>query len=230
MALPQLNDTPRYDVRIPSSGRRIRFRPYLVKEEKVLMVASSTEDVNQIMKTIIDTIIACTNGEVSEDELTTFDVEYLFLQLRSKSVGEKVDLNLPCDECEERTSVNVSLDDIECSGGNENKIIKLNDDIRVEMKYPSYSGIDYAADEDELGFAVLQQCLKTVITQDDRIDVSEEPPEVVRGFLESMTNEQFSKLTSFIEDMPQVKKDIEFTCEHCGASNSVEMRGMRSFF
>jgi hypothetical protein len=230
MALPQLNDTPRYDMTIPSSGKTIRYRPYLVREEKTLLVASQSEDINQIMKTIVDTIVTCTNGEVKANELTTFDIEYMFLQIRSKSVGETAELGLICQECSHTNKVDVKIDDVTCEGAKPQKPIALTDTIKLEMKYPSYNSISYTDDETELGFQIMQQCIKAVITPDERFDLADETPENVRAFLESMTGEQFSKITDFVETLPQLRKDVNFTCSKCGHNNEIQLKGMRDFF
>lgn len=230
MALPQLNDTPRYDMTIPSSGKTIRYRPYLVREEKTLLLASQSEDINQIMKTIVDTIVTCTNGEVKANELTTFDIEYMFLQIRSKSVGETAELGLYCQECRHTNKVDVKIDDVVCEGAKPQKPIQLTDTVKIEMKYPSYNSIDYNGDETELGFQIMQQCIKTVITPDERIDLADETPENIRGFLESMTGEQFAKITDFMETLPQLRKDVNFTCSKCGHDNEIQLKGMRDFF
>jgi hypothetical protein len=109
-------------------------------------------------------------------------------------------------------------------------IIKIDDNISVEMKYPSYSQIDITENETEMGFEVLASCLATVYTQDQRIDVSEEPKESVRKFLESMTRSQFEKVRDYFVDMPQVKAEVEFTCRKCDELNKFDIRGIQSFF
>lgn len=230
MALPVLNDTPKYELTIPSTGKKVKFRPYLVKEEKVLMMASESGDIKQIMNAIVDTINACLETPMGRDELTTFDLEYLFLQIRSKSVGETVTISIKCDECESENENTINLEDIKCQGGTTENIIKINDEVALEMKYPSYSSIEFIEDETELGFQVLMNSIRAVLTQEGRIELSEEPKESVRNFLESMTQEQFNIVTSYVGNVPQVAHDVEFDCESCGHHNEVKITGMQSFF
>lgn len=230
MALPLLNESPRYEVVIPSTGKKIKFRPYLVKEEKVLMLAAETKDSKQMMNAIIDTVSACVTDKIDVHSLTTFDLEYLFIKLRAKSVGEKSTIQINCESCKSVNEYQIDLDSITCKMNKIDNIIKLDDNISVEMKYPSYSQIDITENETEMGFEVLASCLATVYTQDQRIDVSEEPKESVRRFLESMTRAQFEKVRDYFVDMPQVKAEVEFTCRNCDELNKFDIRGIQSFF
>ena len=230
MALPVLNDTPQYTMTIPSSGRNIKFRPYLVKEEKILLIAAQSQDVKSMMNTIVDTIMSCTNNEINRNELTTFDVEYMFLKIRSKSVGENAEVGVKCNLCESSNKVHIDLEAIECESIEVDNIVRITEDISIEMKWPSYSAIDYVDDETELGFRILSQCMKTVITPNGRMELEDETNESIRTFLESMTKEQFESVSSHIEHMPQVTTDIDFICDKCGEPNNIEVKGMQAFF
>lgn len=230
MALPKLNESPQYDLIIPSSGKKVKFRPYLVKEEKVLLMAAESGDVNQVMNSVIDTVCACIDKPIDRNELTTFDLEYMFVKIRAKSVGENVDLNLKCEHCEKTNTHAVNLDQIECKGETKNGLIKLTDTISVEMKYPGYSSLDLTGDETQLGFEVISNCIQAVLTEEERIEIADEPKESVMEFLESMSKDQFDRISSFLEDMPQVKAVVEFDCEECGEHNKVTIQGMQSFF
>ena len=231
--LPTLNESPRYSLTVPSTGKKIRYRPYLVKEEKVLLMASETKDANQIQDAIIDTIRACTDNKLNVRELTSFDIEYLFVKLRAKSVGESITLYLPCqkEECKQRNEVIMNLDEVQCPvDKKKNMVVELSDTISIEMKYPGYDIVAPTDSKEEHAFHIIAQCIKYVITNDERIDVSDEPEEEVRRFLESMTREQFDKVTSFIRDIPQVEYTIEYDCTTCGEHNEVEVKGMQNFF
>jgi len=230
MALPVLNDTPQYTMTIPSTGKTIKFRPYLVKEEKVLLIAAQSQDVKQMMDTVVDTIMSCTDNVVHRTDLTTFDVEYMFLKIRSKSVGENAELGMKCSSCETTNKVQVDIESIECNSKEVDKIVRITDDISIEMKWPSYSSIEYTDDETELGFRILAQCMKTVITPNSRMDLEDETDESIRTFLESMTKDQFEAVSSYIEHMPQVSKEIQFICDECGEYNNIEVKGMQAFF
>jgi len=229
MALPKLNDTPKYTLIVPSTGKELRYRPYLVREEKVLLIASSSEDPRQIMNAVYDTIAACVE-DVDVNTLTTFDLEYIFIQLRSKSTGETSDITIQCPECNHKNTVTVQLDEIVCTEANAETMIELSETIRVEMKYPSYRDIPTDTSSDELGFNLIASSIKTVFSGDERIDVEDEPFESVVAFLESMTQDQFAKVTAFFENSPTVKYDLPLVCQGCGAQNTIEIKGMQSFF
>lgn len=230
MALPKLNESPQYEMIVPSTGKKVKFRPYLVREEKILLMASESGDINQIMNAVINTVTACIGEDISRDSLTTFDLEYLFIKIRSKSVGEKVTITLNCSECGEPHQSDINLEEVKCSKAKKTSIISIDDKISIEMKYPSYGSIDLNVTEDELGFAILANSIEAVLTEEERIDISEESDESVRNFLESMTKQQFEKLAAFLEDMPQVKHNVIFDCVSCTHHNNIEIKGMQSFF
>lgn len=231
MALPVLNDKPQYTMTIPSTGKKVKFRPYLVKEEKILLIAAQAQDVKTMMETIVDTILCCTDNKVKKENLTTFDVEYMFLKIRSKSVGEIAEIGVKCTSCDTTNKVSINLEEVEAGEPEAtSNIVQITDDISVEMKWPSYTGIDYVDDETELGFRILSQCMKTVITPDNRMDLEDETPESIRTFLESMTKDQFEAVSNYIEYMPQVTTDIHFVCDKCHEHNTMTVKGMQSFF
>lgn len=230
MALPVLNDTPRYSMKVPSTGKTIKYRPYLVKEEKVLLMANESKDPNQMMDAIGDTIEACTSNKLKANELSTFDLEYIFIKIRAKSVGEEVKLNLPCESCEERTETSINLDHVVCPVEKPQTIIEIDDTISVELKWPSYADIVSSENVSDTAINLLISCISAVISDDERIDIQDEPKEQVVNFLESMTSKQFQKLSEFVSNIPSVKHDIIFDCEHCGHNNTIEVKGMQSFF
>lgn len=231
MALPLLNETPLYTMTVPSTGKKIKYRPYLVKEEKVLLMANESQDKEQILNAIIDTITACTDGKVKTDDLTTFDMEYIFIKLRAKSVGETVTLYLPCDSCKQRNEVMFNLDDVQCPVDKDaSNMIQINKDIYVEMRYPNYRQIETSEDQGEIAFNIIASCLKAVITEDERIDLDDETPSEIKRFLDSMTTEQFRKVSEFVKKMPRVEYTIEFDCSACSHHNEIEIKGMQNFF
>ena len=230
MALPLLNETPKYEMTIPSTGQTVKFRPYLVKEEKILLMAAETEDINQIMNVVIDTVSACVAEPLDKSALTTFDLEYMFIKIRSKSVGENVELNLECDQCKKANKTFVNLEDIHCKADTEKTVIKLSDQVSVEMKYPSYGQLDLNGNETELGFEIIANCIDAVLTEEERIAISDEPKESVKAFIDSMSKDQFDLLGAFVEKLPQVKADVEYVCTECSHKNNVLIAGMQSFF
>ena len=138
MALPKLNDAPKYEIAVPSTGQKVRYRPYLVKEEKVLMLAMESQDQRSALNAIVDTIESCVQDDLNTKDLTTFDVEYLFTQIRSKSVGETAKIGVTCTHCDQQNEIEIKLDDIKV--GNPDGLetnIELTDNITLLMRWPS---------------------------------------------------------------------------------------------
>lgn len=235
MALPQLNSTPSYRITIPSLGKKTTFRPFLVKEQKALLIAYETQDKTDIVRAITRTIHACIEEPI-EETLTTFDVDYLFTQIRAKSVGEVVDLSIKCEECNMANDVSIELDDVKMSQEVQDNIIQLTDDISLKMRYPSYD--DFIQNEKLLStesmtesmMELITVCLDSVLTEEERFSIKDEPREEVINFIDSMTSEQFEMVTDFVQNMPSVSKEVEFTCVSCKHENNRTLRGMDDFF
>ena len=234
MALPELN-TARYTMVLPSTGETIEYRPYLVKEEKILMMAMESEDQQAVMKAIIDVIKACLLTELDVNVLPMFDIETLFLALRSKSVGESVDLKVKCtiDDCQEISDVNVNFDDIEHPVvGEEQTKIMLTDDVGVVMRYPSVDSVATMANADENADNALKmiiKCIDSIFDADDVYPVENETDKSLLKFIESLNSVQFYKLSDFFNQMPSLSTTIDWTCS-CGKKQSKELRGLASFF
>lgn len=232
MSLPSLNDKPEYTLTVPSNGKKVNYRPYLVKEEKVLLMAAESKDENEIIRAIENTVGACVDDSIDVSQLCTFDLEYIFLQLRSKSTGENSEILIKCQSCDEKNEVIVPLGEVECTGSTrESNIIELTKEISLEMRYPSYRDMNLSSNnEDKFGFEVILRCIEAVLTEEERIVIGEEKTEDVEKFVESMTQEQFKKIIDFIQGMPSLTYDLNFICQSCGAANEREIRGIQSFF
>ena len=235
MALPKLNDKPKYEVVIPSSQHRVKFRPYLVKEEKVLMMAMESQDQRQMLNAVVDTIEACVDEPIKRSKLTVFDVEYLFTQIRAKSVGESAKVGLKCKDCEHVNEISVKLDDIKVEIKKVNNKLDLGNNIILNMQWPMYENviniesIGSEATTTEQTFDMIIQCIDSVQTEDELIKISEEPKEEVISFIESLNTNQFMKIREFVESAPKMKHDINYKCESCKADNTVELEGMNDF-
>jgi DNA-directed RNA polymerase subunit M/transcription elongation factor TFIIS len=232
MALPKINSSPRYDLVIPSTGQRIRYRPYLVKEEKVLMIAFESGDQKQAMQAIADTLEACIEDNIRVRNLTTFDVEYMFSQIRSKSVGEVASIIIKCSECESQNEYSLDVSTIKVDVPELNKEISLTDDIVVALKFPEYqSMINSKFDGTRLsdGFSMIGACIDCILTEDEKFDASDVSQEELDEFLESLTTEQFSKITEFLGKVPTIEHKAEFSCGSCGHDNEVTLRGLKDF-
>jgi len=237
MALPKLNDMPKYSVTIPSLNKEIRIRPFVVKEEKVLLIAMESQDPKQIASAILDTIVSCSDTPIETKRLTAYDVEYIFMQIRARSVGESADVRLKCQSCDEASQVKINIDDIKINNKIPEPKIKLSDSITIMMKQPSYMQI--ANNEKILGedvtlmdrlFSLVIECVDCVMTNDERISFKDVTVEEATEFLESMTSDQFTKIREFMEQQPTLKHDVKFACEHCGANNKVTLEGLQDFF
>tara|TARA_B100001113_G_scaffold321762_1_gene291850 strand:- start:2699 stop:3409 length:711 start_codon:yes stop_codon:yes gene_type:complete len=234
MALPVLNN-PNYEMELPSTGEKIEYRPFLVKEQKILMMAMESEDAKMQTQAIIDIIKNCTFGKLNEkiDTLPTFDIEYMFLQLRQKSVGETIDINVTCqDDGETKVPVTVNLEDIkvEKTEGHD-KIIMITDKIGMTMKYPTMKKLlGYnleKLDSMESTFDIIIDCLENVFDENTVYD--EMNKQELNEFIEQMTTEQFEKVSNFFTTMPKLKHTVKVVNPNTGKENEIVLEGMQSF-
>ena len=235
MALPKLNDKPKYELVIPSTKQNVRFRPYLVKEEKILMMAMESEDQMQIFQAIADTIEACVEEYIDKSKLTSFDIEYMFVKIRAKSVGESITITPTCDACEGDNEVKIVLDDLVVDVPESNDVITLNDDINIKMKYPTYLGmLDKSILESksptEQTFSMILKCIESVLTEDEIMLFADETPKAQMDFVESLSSSQFDMIRKFIEEMPQVTYDASYECSACNTKHELILKGMNDFF
>ena len=236
MALPKLNENLKYEMTVPSSERAVTYRPYLVKEEKILLQAFESQDQKLAMRAMSDTIIACVHEDIKSSDLSTFDVEYMFTQIRAKSVGESSNIQVKCssEECDEMTEVSIDLTTVDVEKTDVDNIIPITDEISVEMKYPTYDGFvnnfKEGMSEADFGFLMLEDCMVSIMTEDERHIVKEVSKKEVNEFIGSMTNAQFEKIGEFLRTAPVMKKEIEFTCSTCGHENKTKLEGLQDFF
>lgn len=239
MALPQVNAT-RYTMVVPSTGKEVEFRPFLVKEEKILMVALESKDNKLIMRSLKDVISACTFNEVVVDELASFDLEYMFLKLRSKSVGETAKIAIKCEECDSSSNHNVNLEDIKMDMSQDDKVIMLTDEVGMEFKYPSVNQMQNLNVEnlDELTPEQKMQAtmdlvvlsIDNIFDADDVHAATNYTEKELVDFVDGLNSSQFAKVTEFFGNMPALKHNLKWDCKECGHSNDIELRGLQSFF
>lgn len=237
MALPKLNDVPKYSMKVPSTGEEVRFRPFLVKEEKVMLIALETEDQMQQLMSIVDTLEACVDTKIDYDKLTTFDVEYMFNQLRGKSVGETAKIMLKCKKegCEVDNEVVINVDALTIEMPEQESVIDLDENTSIEMTYPSYKNVmkttqDGGVSESKQMFNILRHCLVAVMVGEERIDLKDETDEEIHNFIDSMNTEQFTKIREYIETMPTLTHEIDFNCKICETNNKETITGIQNFF
>ena len=238
MPLPKIV-TPTYELELPSSGETIQYRPFLVKEEKVLVIALESEDTKQITNAIKTVLKNCiqTRG-IKVEQLPTFDIEYLFLNIRGKSVGETVDVNVTCPDDEVTTTkVTIDLDAIQVQKNEEHtNQIKLDDSIMMELKYPSLeqfikSNFDFT-DQNQMdqSFQLIGQCIDKIYTADEVWAAADCTKKEVNEFLESMNSNQFKEIEKFFETMPKLSHTINITNPKTKVESEVVIEGLASFF
>jgi hypothetical protein len=241
MSLPKLN-VPVYEAILPSTETVIKYRPFLVKEEKILMTAMEAGDNKTISNAVNQIINNCVIGDIDVDKLPTFDIEYLFLRLRAKSVGEEVTVGLQpwgCpqnegDLCKFTTEVSINLEDIKVEKDNNhtNKIM-LSDDIGIIMKYPNLEDlkkIKSDASETELGMSMMKDSINMIFTQEETHERDSFTEEELDDFIDGLTSDQFLKIRQFFDTMPTLKHTAKYTCKTCGEEKETTIQGLESFF
>jgi hypothetical protein len=237
MALP-INATPTYTLVVPSTELEVKYRPFLVREEKALLMAQQSEDAIVMVDTLKNIIKSCILSEIDVDNLATFDLEYIFTQLRAKSVGENIELIFPCDTCEdEKARVQISFDitklEVHKSPEHE-KTIALFGDVGVSMKYPTIQVIQKLEklDTDNLDdiFKVMAECIEYVYQGDEIFYAKEQEPGEMVEFLNNLTSEQFKKVQKFFETMPKIKQEVDYNCPVCKKAHHKVLEGIQSFF
>ena len=236
MALPKL-EVPTYELTLPSTNKVVKFRPFLVKEQKVLLVAFESKDSKQILNSMLDSISSCVPN-IKLDSLATFDVDYMFTQVRSKSVGETSTILHACKNCNEENEVKVRLDQIKVNipeNWKKTTEIEISKDITVELKFPTYKDISYLniddnASDAELLMDTVAACMKAVKTEDEYILVKDEPKEEVEKFINSLTNQQLEKITNFASNAPKLSHTQNYECKKCKTENKIELSGLQDFF
>lgn len=237
MALPKMN-APLYNVTVPSTKKEVKFRPFLVKEEKSLLLAQQSEDPKVMINTLKSIIENCIVDKIDIDKLAIFDYEYLFTQIRAKSVGELVELLFLCDTCDDdkaKTQVNLDISkfQVEFPEGHDTKI-PLFEDVGIIMKNPSLDTIDKLekikeGDVDSI-FDVVAECMESVYTTEEVFNTKDQTKEEVIEFLENLTQEQFKKIEGFFLTMPKLRQTVEYDCPVCNKHHVKTMEGLASFF
>lgn len=238
MPLPKIV-TPTYELELPSTEEKIQYRPFLVKEEKLLVIALESEDTKQIttaIKTVIKNCIVTKNIKV--EDLPTFDIEFLFLNIRGKSVGEELEVNIICpDDGETQVAVKINLDSIKVQKNEEHtKRIKIDGNIMMEMKYPSLdqfikTNFDFnEKNAMEQSFELIGSCIDKIFTEDEAWSTSDVTKKELVDFLESMNSSQFKDIEKFFETMPKLSHKIKVKNPKTEVENEVVLEGLASFF
>lgn len=240
MALPVMN-APVYNMVVPSTNQPVKFRPFLVKEEKALLLAHQSEDVVTMVDSLKQVIASCVLDKIDTNTLATFDLEYMFTQIRAKSVGENVELLFSCDQpsCadNEKARVQVNIDltklEVERTEGHSNRI-ELFGNVGIVMKYPNIQTIKRlqnvdASDIDNI-FDVVAECIDYIFEGDEIYHAKEQKKTELIEFMNNLTSEQFVKIQEFFTTMPKIRKKVEYNCPVCGTHHEKTLEGMQSFF
>ena len=234
MALPQINEEPVYEMVVPSTKKTVKYRPFLVKEQRNLLIAGESKDTRQIMNSMLSVITNCVEG-VELKDLTIYDTDYMFTQIRSKSVGETTDMIHTC-ECGEKNKIQINLNEIVVPDVEQNMKIKINDNITLTMQYPSYddllkNGITESLDDNmtDTTMNLLRSCMHSVQTEDENILMRDETDEEIDRFINSLTTSQFDMLMEFVQGMPIMQLTHEYDCQ-CGKKNELKLQGIQDFF
>lgn len=242
--LPKI-DVPIYELLLPLTKQTIKFRPFLVKEEKILLMAMESEDADAVLLAIKQILTNCCLEELNIDDLPITDIEYFFLNLRARSVNEVVELPYRCNhkvivngeekECGNVVKIEMNLLDIHPEV-HEKKIdkIELSENMGILIKYPSFKMVEEAqkqeASEIDKLMHILVACISGVYTEETIFYSKDVPKTELMEFIENLTREQFSKIQEFFETMPKIKKDVDFNCSKCGYHEEITIEGLQNFF
>ena len=240
MPLPTI-ETPTYELKLPSSNKKIKYRPFLVKEEKILILALESKNENEITNAVQDVLKKCilTKG-VDVDELPTFDIEYVFLNVRAKSIGEDIKLVVTCpDDNKTTVPVTIYVDEIKVQKQKAHTTdIVLDDKMTLRMRYPSLSqfvenNFDTDDDSDTIvnkTFKVVANCMDTIFTQEDAWDAKDYSPQEKLDFVEQLSSKQFKEVEKFFETMPKLSHEIEVINPNTKKKGTVVLEGLADFF
>ncbi len=237
MPLPKLN-APTYELALPSTGKKIRYRPFLVKEEKILLVAMESEDEKQMQGAVKQILKNCILSRgVKVDDLSVFDIEYLFLNIRGKSVGEEVKLNLICpDDNETQVEVTIDIEDIQVQKPEgHDRVVKLTEEVALVMKYPSMetfvkNNITGDGNTVDSIFDLTIGCIDQVVEGEDVYESSSFSKKELLEFMDTMDSSQFQSVQNFFETMPKLSHTVKITNPKTGVKSDVVIEGLQSFF
>jgi hypothetical protein len=243
MGLPTIA-VPQYELTIPSTEKKVKYRPFLVKEEKVLLIALESENQTNIINAIRTIITNCLYGDVNVDEMPTFDLEFIFLQLRAKSKGEIIDLKYECPKCKTELEVNINTEDVQVIKTPEHTdTIELDDGLGVVMKYPTIEMQQMIQDiqEDKKSevegiFTMVTRCIDYIYDKDNTYPLKDYTEKEINDFIDSLTDKHFQKISKFFDTMPVLKHEFKLNCtkkkkdKTCSYKETITLSGLQSFF
>ena len=229
--------TPKYELIIPSTGTTVTYRPYVVKEEKILLIALESQDDIAIEKSVQNICKACIETNIDFNKLTNFDLEFIFITLRSKSVGEGIKLDMKCEieDCEGTTPQKVNLDEVVVSNldGKVDHHVKINDTVSLDLRWMGINDKLTKAMRSTDTDAVINSvamCIETIYSGEETFTAKDSKHSEVVAFVESLNNDQFGKVIEFMEKAPALEYKMEYECKECGHKQTRELRGLVDFF
>ena len=240
MILPKLN-TITHQLELPSTGEPIIYRPYTVEEEKILLTTQESDEASDVLRAMRQIISNCVQSEIDIQKLPTFDIEYLFLNIRSKSIGDEIELllrhenstNSKNEICEHRQPVKIMIDEIKVhkTEGHKNEF-QLDENVGLKMKYPTFETLSINNDDDDFDQLIdlIVSSIEIIYDKEKVYDISDIPKEEVRTFICSMNQKQLAMVQSFFETMPILKHEVRYVCSKCGCEEIVEVKGFQNFF
>jgi len=246
MGLPTIA-VPEYTLTIPSTGKEVKYRPFLVKEEKILLLAMESDDTTQILQATQSIVEACIYDDINVREIPTFDMEYIFLQLRGKAKGEIIELKYKCPKCEGEIPIAINIDEIKViTHKDHTKDITLNDELGVMMKYPTMElqvkvgEIKETKDTLNAIFTTVADCIDYIYDKETTYPSKDHTSKEMNDFIESLPDIQFQKLSKFFETSPTLKHEVQLHCRNkkgkgkekkeCGYKEPLKLEGLASFF
>jgi hypothetical protein len=242
--LPKI-DVPIYETKLISTGKTVKFRPFLVKEQKLFLISSQSDDINDMINSVKQVITNCVLDDVDVDSLATFDIEHLFIQMRARSVGEIVNLKYNCNNtvkddkgeeknCNNQVSVDLNLLEVEpIKNENHTNKIEITDEVGIIMKYPTFDMVNKLNIEGE-DFSqiidVIIECIDYIYDKDNVYYKKDVSKEELLSFIENLQQSSLEKIQKFFDTLPKIKKDVHFECKKCGYSEDITVEGLGSFF
>ena len=234
MTLPMVN-TARYSVHLPGSGKDVEYRPFFVKEQKIMLQATESDDPAQISAATSDMLKACTFEKINIDDLTSSDIEYLMLKIRTKSVGETSEVSVKCQHCEKQNTIKINLDKIEPKGKPIKDVkVKITDTVGVAFRAPTlnqlkkFMAVSGGTATDTI-LSTIAASIEYVYDENSVYSTDEQSAEEVIQFLESLSAQQYTKIQEVFDDFPRLTCDVNFKCKHCGEENNIQLGGIGDF-
>jgi len=241
--LPKI-DVPVFSINLISNGKEIKFRPFTVKEEKLFLMANEGEDLNTLIDTTKQVLNNCIISDIDIDTLPVFDIEYIFLNIRARSVSEIVNLNYKCNndiknendddthKCHHMVQLDVNVLDIKPTNKKQDTKIEITDKVGMVMKYPNFNTIKKyeGKNQAEIILKLTADCIEYIYDGDQIYYTKDTPENELVEFIESMQTKDLEKIKKFFEDMPKISKDLDFKCGKCGYQEKITLEGLESFF